>query len=543
MPFGIDFPQLRRPNVATPPFVPQGAVPALPSPGDEEDLVPSSAASRELQDLISARRQEQLDHPVSMKRQILGGIVGGWAPGIGRAISDPGGQRFQQQAELLKQKAQLEDAALDRRYKIENINSSIANRQESRRLQREKQDAAIEARNQTDMTNRDKMGQIVGSPEFLKFEDAPLPVTALTQPRQYGPPSAQVAAMQSPEGVDYRSVAALPLRSEFGSGPHKEMTAVVRPDGSYQVPSTAYDPEGTARFQKTPGQLAKEKWEATTTETPADILEAFPDSAKRMTENAILGFRNALIRKDTAAAAALAAKERANENNALKLEMQENTNNLRRELAGNAANLQRELAANKAAGGGRPTTGAERQALAYFNRGKSAIEDLEKVEDGQTESLEDRIAKAGALTQAGLRLPSMLQSADQQRYTQAQRAFTEARLRKESGAAIPEHELENDAKTYFAQPNDDPKTKEQKRAARQAVLDGLAFSSGKAFEEFFGEPFQTPALKARGANAPTPMASPQGQAPPANLLKEGVATTFGNGQVWTLQGGKPKQVK
>ena len=34
-----------------------------------------------------------------------------------------------------------------------------------------------------------------------------------------------------------------------------------------------------------------------------------------------------------------------------------------------------------------------------------------------------------------------------------------------------------------------------------------------------------------------------GDAPPANKLKEGINTTFKNGQVWTLQGGKPVRVR
>ena len=33
------------------------------------------------------------------------------------------------------------------------------------------------------------------------------------------------------------------------------------------------------------------------------------------------------------------------------------------------------------------------------------------------------------------------------------------------------------------------------------------------------------------------------QSPPVSLLKEGVNTTFANGQVWTLQNGQPVQVK
>jgi hypothetical protein len=67
-----------------------------------------------------------------------------------------------------------------------------------------------------------------------------------------------------------------------------------------------------------------------------------------------------------------------------------------------------------------------------------------------------------------------------QGYRAAQRAFTEARLRKESGAAIPPHEYETDAQMYFFQPGDTPKTLEQKRRARQMVVDGVAAEAGRA---------------------------------------------------------------
>jgi hypothetical protein len=77
-----------------------------------------------------------------------------------------------------------------------------------------------------------------------------------------------------------------------------------------------------------------------------------------------------------------------------------------------------------------------------------------------------------------------------QQYRQAQRAFTEARLRKESGAAIPNTEFENDAKTYFAQPGDTPATITQKESARAKLLEGLGYSAGKAYEEFYGQPLQ-----------------------------------------------------
>jgi hypothetical protein len=127
-------------------------------------------------------------------------------------------------------------------------------------------------------------------------------------------------------------------------------------------------------------------------------------------------------------------------------------------------------------------TGAERQTLSFYNRAKEASEALAQG------GLEERVSKQngmGALW--GQYAPNIAQTKDQQLYRQAQRAFTEARLRKESGAAISTQEYENDGRIYFAQPGDSPETIAQKQKARQAVLDGLKFSAGRAYGEFYGE--------------------------------------------------------
>jgi hypothetical protein len=55
-------------------------------------------------------------------------------------------------------------------------------------------------------------------------------------------------------------------------------------------------------------------------------------------------------------------------------------------------------------------------------------------------------------------------------------------------------------------------------------------------------PTPTSAIQARGLVAPPRAAVPSG-APPARLLKEGVQTTFKNGQTWTLQNGVPVKVR
>jgi len=45
------------------------------------------------------------------------------------------------------------------------------------------------------------------------------------------------------------------------------------------------------------------------------------------------------------------------------------------------------------------------------------------------------------------------------------------------------------------------------------------------------------------AKAATPKADPASSAPPVNMLKENVNTTFKNGEVWTLRGGQPVKVR
>jgi hypothetical protein len=134
-------------------------------------------------------------------------------------------------------------------------------------------------------------------------------------------------------------------------------------------------------------------------------------------------------------------------------------------------------------GGPTLASGQQRRILNFYNRMRDSLETVEGAEPA--------IAKQPFLAKVqGQVAPNMLQTPLQQSYRQAQRAFTEARLRKESGAAIPPHEYENDARTYFAQPGDDPATIAQKKAKRQALLESTAFEAGPAFEEFYGEPFR-----------------------------------------------------
>lgn len=133
----------------------------------------------------------------------------------------------------------------------------------------------------------------------------------------------------------------------------------------------------------------------------------------------------------------------------------------------------------KPTGQGKPATGQQRKALTFFNRAKEAQQTTTELEDAEQLSAA-RLAYTPDWA-------NLLQSQPNQAYKQAQRAFTEARLRKESGAAVPQHEYDNDAKTYFVQPGDSAETIKQKQRGRNAVLAGIAFESGDALREFYGD--------------------------------------------------------
>jgi sRNA-binding protein len=130
----------------------------------------------------------------------------------------------------------------------------------------------------------------------------------------------------------------------------------------------------------------------------------------------------------------------------------------------------------------KPTTGAQRDSLAFYNRAKKASDAI------ASGGLEERIAKQGAAAALwGKNMPNVVQTEDQQRYTQAKQAFAEAFLREQSGAAISNSEYANIDKIYFAQPGDSAETIKSKQQMRQGVIDGLKFQSGKAYDEFYGE--------------------------------------------------------
>jgi hypothetical protein len=123
---------------------------------------------------------------------------------------------------------------------------------------------------------------------------------------------------------------------------------------------------------------------------------------------------------------------------------------------------------------------AERRSAAFLKRAEQALSTIGTPRENGT-SIEDEVASRFLNMQYADRYaPNPLKSGNMQKYIAGQKAFTEARLRDESGAAIPPHEYKNDAKMYFFQPGDTKETLEQKRFAREEVLNGLRIKAGRA---------------------------------------------------------------
>lgn len=113
-----------------------------------------------------------------------------------------------------------------------------------------------------------------------------------------------------------------------------------------------------------------------------------------------------------------------------------------------------------------------------------------------------------------------------QMHQQSERNFINATLRRESGMAISESEFANARQQYIPQPGDGAAVLAQKKQNRETLLHNIQRDAGPAYKP--------------EAAAPTPESIP-GAA--IASLKEGQETTFGNGQVWTLQGGNPVKVR
>lgn len=127
----------------------------------------------------------------------------------------------------------------------------------------------------------------------------------------------------------------------------------------------------------------------------------------------------------------------------------------------------------------KPATQGQLQAATFGKRALAA----DKIANDMIASDYDptswtRALAENPLTQS-LGIENFVMGSDDQAFMQAQRDFVSAVLRKESGAAIPPEEMENEIKKYFPVPGDSKQVAAQKAKSRQRAIEGLKAQAGE----------------------------------------------------------------
>ena len=131
-------------------------------------------------------------------------------------------------------------------------------------------------------------------------------------------------------------------------------------------------------------------------------------------------------------------------------------------------------------------TEAQGKSTGFALRAKQASDILDIVgKDGKVQpGALKRVGESVPLVGEGLgTMLNFTQTAPQQQVEQAQRAFVNAILRQESGAAINESEFVNAKKQYFPQPGDSREVIEQKRLNRETAVRSLEVAAGPGMKQ------------------------------------------------------------
>lgn len=135
---------------------------------------------------------------------------------------------------------------------------------------------------------------------------------------------------------------------------------------------------------------------------------------------------------------------------------------------------------SKAANFGNMMVQAEKQLSATAPVDENGQRDVTKIENPKNVmgALRD-----GLLPFEGLR--NTVTPNDTQAYNQLAKQWIRAKLRKESGAAIGNEEMEQEFRTYFPQYGDGPEVLKQKALARAEATKGMIAESGGAYQDLF----------------------------------------------------------
>lgn len=145
---------------------------------------------------------------------------------------------------------------------------------------------------------------------------------------------------------------------------------------------------------------------------------------------------------------------------------------------------------------------AQNLAAGFYERMVSAEKELKEVGEAGYPGYASLAA-----SKLGTTAHNLAMTAEQQRYRQAQENWVRANLRKESGAAIPDLEMEKEIRTYFPQPGEGPDVIAQKERARQTTIQAMSRNAASALGvKSAGEAPKAPIKQIKKAGEPAPKA-------------------------------------
>ncbi|MEI6282637.1 MAG: hypothetical protein WCP82_07965, partial [Alphaproteobacteria bacterium] len=146
----------------------------------------------------------------------------------------------------------------------------------------------------------------------------------------------------------------------------------------------------------------------------------------------------------------------------------------------------------KEANDNRPPTAEESKAYGFYKR----MEDGSKV----ISSLDDAMSKKSTAGQWWQnKAPNVALDANGQVFNQAKKQFTEAYLRRDSGAVISPSEFKTVDEEYFPQAGDKPETLARKQQARKVALEALQMEAGRALKKFDSPATAAPSATSGGS--------------------------------------------
>lgn len=126
----------------------------------------------------------------------------------------------------------------------------------------------------------------------------------------------------------------------------------------------------------------------------------------------------------------------------------------------------------------KPPTEDQSKAANFARRMELAMHDLAELEKaGYNRASTEAAARSGPL------VPNALNSKEGQRYSNAEKNFASANLRKESGAVIGRDEMLQQEELYFPRHGDSPETIAQKARNRAQAFAGMRAAAGPLFDK------------------------------------------------------------